>query len=65
MGRNQMDSSRRSLEVAVNLVNETPYLHAALLESLLQAHLLVHSNKAKFKCLQMALSLLLVPNEHQ
>ena len=53
------------MEAELTLVNETPYLHASLLESLLQAHLLVHSNKAKFKCLQLALSLLLIPNERQ
>ena len=57
--------ARTNFEVQISLANETPYFHAALLESLLQAHLLVNSGKAKFKCLQMALSLLLVPNEHR
>ena len=46
-------------------MNDAPYLHVSLLESLLQAHLLVGSNRAKFRCLQMALSLLLVPSKRQ
>ena len=38
-------------------------MHASLLESLLQAHLLVTSTKAKFKCLSLALTMLLSSNQ--
>jgi len=45
------ETARKNFEVQISLANETPYFHAALLESLLQSHLLVNSSKAKFKCL--------------
>jgi len=45
------ETARKNFESQISLANETPYFHAALLESLLQAHLLVSSSKAKFKCL--------------
>ena len=38
-------------------------MHASLLESLLQAHLLVTSSKAKFRCLYLALAMLLSSNQ--
>ena len=45
------------------LANETPFLHASLLESVLQAHLLVTSPHAKMKCLFLALNMLMSSNQ--